>query len=528
MTIDSYVRPRRSWAQRLIVLMNIVLIGMALGTATLLNYGFERASDINRVALDRSLTALPEDVSRGERVLNVLLVGSDSSSTLDPEDPVQIGRQGEQFGDVIIIAHLDERTGEVALLSLPRDLWVPIEGAGRDGRINKAFEMGGPAMLIDTIETEFGIPIHHYVNVDFAGFQGLVEAVGSVEVYFDAPARDWNVRALPVPRSQTGFVVNEAGCQTLDPVMALAYVRSRYYQTQNDQGEWITDPSSDLGRIRRQQDFLRRLVQRAIDVGARNPFVLNDLVDAGLGNVAIDQALTPQLLLDIGAVYRAFDPDELQTFSLPVKDAEVGSEQVLLPIESAAAPVLAIFRGASLKHPATLELTVAADIDDVTADRLRDVGFVLEHVAAPRSDGSETIVIQHGPDGTQAAKLVAEAMALEGLHPERNIEIELIRFLPARTVNLVIPTLDRADTEFSESVTTTSPSSALPAATATTTTLQTSNSQTETSPTTTVSTTELQTSTDFKSTELSGTESSLSPKEPSSPSVKVPEEPEGC
>lgn len=438
------VRLRRSWPQRLIVLMNMVLIGMALGTAALLNYGFDRVSDINRVALDRSLTPVPADADRGERVLNVLLVGSDSSSTLDPDDPVQIGRQGEQFGDVIIIAHLDERTGEVALLSLPRDLWVPIVGAGRDGRVNKAFELGGPAMLIDTIETEFGIPIHHYVNVDFAGFQGLVEAVGSVDVYFETPARDWNTRAVPVPRSQTGFVVETAGCQALDPVMALAYVRSRYYQTKNDKGDWVTDPSADLGRIRRQQDFIRRLVQRAIDVGARNPFVLNDLVDAGLRNVAIDQALTPQLLLDIGAVYRSFDPDELQTFSLPVKDAEVGSEQVLLPVRSAAEPVLAVFRGASLQHPSTIELTVAAEESDTTAERLSDVGFILDHVAAPRSDGSETIVIQHGPDGTQAAELVAAAMKSEGLHAERTIKIDLVRFLPARTVNLIVPSLDPA------------------------------------------------------------------------------------
>ncbi len=67
----------------------------------------------------------------------------------------------------------------MALLSLPRDLWVEIGDSGRESRINRAFVVGGPAELIETIEGNFDIPIHHYVNVDFAGFQGLVSADGS-------------------------------------------------------------------------------------------------------------------------------------------------------------------------------------------------------------------------------------------------------------------------------------------------------------------------------------------------------------
>ncbi len=410
-------RLRRSWAQRGILTINLGLITVSLVLAFLLNYGYQRTSSINRVALDRNLTAVPADVEPGERVLNVLLVGSDSSAGLDPDDPVQTGREGERFGDVIIVAHVDERSGNVALLSFPRDLWVPIAGTTTSDRINRAFVVGGPGALIDTLEDEFGLPIHHYVNVDFAGFQGLVDAVGAVNVPFDSPARDWNVAAKPVPRSQTGFLVGEAGCHALDGQTALAYVRSRYYQTQNADGEWITDPTSDFGRIQRQQDFLRRLAQAAIDRGARNPFVLNGLLDAALSNVAIDNELTPQLLLDLGLAFREFEPGDLETYSIPVVDVEIGGNQVLQEVESKSQPILALFQGAAFDDPSTIAVTVvtgeqrdqaAALVADDLVASLVDAGFAV--VQERRRNPADGLRIVHGPDGAVAADLVASAI----------------------------------------------------------------------------------------------------------------------
>lgn len=407
-------RRGRTWQQRGVIALNVVLILSSLGAAFLLDYGYGRAASINRVALGRSLTAVPDDQEPGERVMNILLVGSDSSANLDEDDPIQIGRQGERFGDVIIVAHIDERSGSMALLSLPRDLWVEIGDTGRESRINRAFVDGGPATLIETIENEFDFPIHHYVNVDFAGFQGLVSAIGSVDVYFDQPARDWNVNATPVPRSQTGFLVPVAGCHSLDPETALAYVRSRYYQTQNADGEWITDPTSDLGRIRRQQDFLRRVLKRAIDVGARNPFVLRDLIDTGLENVAIDQRLTPQLLLDLGMAYRSFDPNQLQTYSFPAVDGQVGRNLVLLPLDDEAEPILELFRGAPFGDASTIGLTVVADPEAdartaVTALRSAGHAVTIDDVGTTTT-ANPGIVVRHGVDGVHAAELVAGAL----------------------------------------------------------------------------------------------------------------------
>ena len=87
-------RQRRSWAQRGILTLNVGLIVFALVAAATLHYGYVRTSDIKRVELGRSLTPVSGDVEVGKRVMNVLLVGTDSSAGLDPNDPVQIGRQG--------------------------------------------------------------------------------------------------------------------------------------------------------------------------------------------------------------------------------------------------------------------------------------------------------------------------------------------------------------------------------------------------------------------------------------------------
>ncbi len=444
-------RRRRTWVQRLILTMNVVLIGASLAAFALLQYGYDTASDIQRIELGRSLTAVPEEAAVGQRVLNVLLVGSDSSAGLDPDDPVQIGRRGERFGDVIMVAHIDERSSQLALLSFPRDLWLPLAGVNRSDRINRAFEVGGPAMLIDTIEANFDLPIHHYVNVDFAGFQGLVEAVGSVDVYFETPARDWNVNAVPEPRSQTGFLVAEAGCHSLDPPTALAYVRSRYYQTQQPDGSWVTDPTSDFGRISRQQDFLKRLLYRAVDLGARNPFVLADMVDTGLENVAIDESLTPQLLVDLGIAFQNFDPGALQTYSFPVIDSDVNGNQVLEPLTAEAEPLLELMRGAAHDDPSTVGLSIVsatepdADVEAMVStllEGLTSAGFETEIQVGETAVGSLTV--RHGPNGRAAAEIVTGTVAgiLADDQWETNfattVSVEEVEHLKGRTVQLAV------------------------------------------------------------------------------------------
>ncbi len=419
--------------------LNVITILVALLSAALLQFGKDRTERIERVELSGSLSEVQID-DAGDRVFNILLVGSDSSAGLDPDNPVAIGRVGEQNSDVMIVAHFDERDGTAALLSLPRDLWVEIAATGREAKLNSAFALGGPAELIDTIELNFDIPINYYVNVDFAGFQGVVEAVGSVPIYFAGPTRDWNPE---YNRSQTGFVNEAAGCVDLGPVEALAYVRSRHYQILTSDLEWKTDPTGDFGRIRRQQDFLKRLIGKAIDEGARNPFVLNDLIDSALDSIVIDQALTPQTLLDIGRQYSSFEPEELQTYTYPAVFDSVGSISILRGIDAQAAPLEALFAGAASDDPVTVLVQVKSDAASsellgLAVGALEESGF--EPVTMPSGATGPGFVVEHGPDGRRAADLVLAALVDDeplGLDSSRITVVE-IENLSGREVRVTI------------------------------------------------------------------------------------------
>lgn len=425
---------RRTWPQRLVILVNVLGVFAALTVAYLISNSFGRIESIERVELAGTLTPVAQDSEPGQRVLNVLLVGSDSSAGLDPDDPINADRQGERNGDVIIVAHIDERDGSAALLSIPRDLWVPIAGRDREAKINSAFSVGGPAMLIDTIEQNFQIPINHYVNVDFAGFQGLVDALGEVNVWFEQPARDWNTRTNS---SQTGFQMLERGCQPLNGHSALAYVRSRYYQTQNDDGTWSGGiaEASDLNRIKRQQDFLRQVAVQAIASGSRNPFVFNGLVDAAVEHVTLDQELTPALLLDIGNAFRDFDSNSLQAYSLPSRFDWVGSASVLFVEEESAAPLLELFRGASSTDPRTVNTEIAysserASEAEAISERLHRAGFT-DVPTNPAPLDHAGIEIRHGANALEAAQIVATGLG----EPVTILEVS---GLPGRTVVIAL------------------------------------------------------------------------------------------
>lgn len=401
---------RRSWVQRGVITINVFMICVALGGAWILHQSYGKVSEINRVQLSGTLSPIPEPSNPGQRIVNVLLVGSDSSEGLDPDDPIQVDRIGERNGDVIIVAHLNERDSTAALLSLPRDLWVPIAGTEREARINSAFAIGGASTLIETIEANFDIPINHYVNVDFAGFKGVVEAVGSVDIWFAEPARDWNPT---YNRSQTGFLIDSPGCHALGGDLALAYVRSRYYQTQAADGTWVSDTRGDLGRIRRQQDFLQRLGQKAVDDGARNPFVLNSLIDAIVSNLTLDQELTPQFVVDLAQEFRGFEPGELQTYSYPADLGWAGTNSVLFGRAEEAQPLVELFNGASISDPKTVGVSVvyapsALAVAKRYVDALESAGFS-PGVASPVPYEGD-LAVRHGPDGRQAAEIVAGAL----------------------------------------------------------------------------------------------------------------------
>ncbi|MCD9623350.1 LCP family protein [Rhabdothermincola salaria] len=328
-------RPHRTWSQRLLLTFNSLLVIVCLVAAGGLTWTYAQASDLPRIDLGR---ALSEPVEGGEPQ-NVLLVGIDNGDGLEEGDPVLFGRTSSLNTDTIMVLRIDPRTKEAAILSIPRDLYVPLAGGGRD-RINAALALGGPERLIETIRLNFDIPINHYAMVDFAGFRSLVDAVGGVPVYFPWEARD----------QKTGLFQYDPGCVTLDADQALAFARSRSFEIKVD-GRWRTDPTGDFGRIDRQQLFITAALEKAVARGVRNPFVLQDLIGVAQQNVTLDSEYTVSDIVSLGTQFRDFDPQSLATYRVPGEPVFVGAASVVELNATAAEPIFEIFRGAAPPEP---------------------------------------------------------------------------------------------------------------------------------------------------------------------------------
>lgn len=469
---------RRSWGQRAVLVLNTIGIVAALGLAWALDAGEEVISSINRVELSGSLTPMEPAVDGVAPPFNMLLVGYDSAANLDPDDPVAIGRQGERLGDVIIIARIDQAAGTATLLSIPRDLWVSVPGF-EDQKINSSFQIGGPGLLIETIEDHLDIPINSFMSVDLAGFEGLVDVVDHVDLYFQYPSRDFNPSPPSgPPRSMSGFGVDTAGCQSLDPANALAFVRSRNFEIFFD-GEWVDDGQrSDLERIRRQQLFVESFVARAIDLGARNPLVLRELVTSAVPHLTLDQELTPQALIDLSRAFDSFDPDELDTYSLPT---EFGFERnrtisVVRTLEDEAAPLVRLFQGTPGSDPSTVGLSVwSAESESAAAGEavsvFADSGFDIDAGGSRIStDLPFGITVTYGRDGEAALPLVLDALAEQGIAvdvtmldealPGRELVVTFGGPPPEAATTTTDPATDEAPP--TESSTTTNPSTPAP------------------------------------------------------------------
>lgn len=171
-----------------------------------------------------------------------LLVGSDGRGGLSPEDRLRLGADSTegQRTDSIILVHVPSGAGPRALISIPRDSYIAIPGHG-ENKVNAAFALGGPQLLVQTLEQRTGLRIDGYAEVGFAGFANAVDSLGGVQICVPFDMDD--------PRANINL---KEGCQVLDGANALGYVRSRY-----------TDPRGDLGRAERQRQFLGAIMDRA-------------------------------------------------------------------------------------------------------------------------------------------------------------------------------------------------------------------------------------------------------------------------
>lgn len=299
--------------------MNVFVALCLVFTGTTYAYLKWQFGKVDKVALCEVLRNCGKDDPG--KPMNVLLVGSDSRKEISAEEAEQFGSErqvGGERSDTIIVLHVDPKAEKAALMSIPRDLSVPISDGASSAprRINTAFEKG-PDVLIATIREQLGIEIDHYAQVDFNGFRGIVNAIGGVTMYFPSPARD----------KLTGLNVADPGCVRMDGNAALSFVRSRHYQY-FESGKWRVDPTADLGRIERQQSFIRRVLGKASRVG-RNPVRLNSIINSAVPNVKIDNAFSTRDILRLAKRFHSLEPDAVEMLPLPTVGVREGGASVL-------------------------------------------------------------------------------------------------------------------------------------------------------------------------------------------------------
>ncbi len=406
---------RRTRRQRVLLGVGVAVSVVLLAGAAVVGWGAWKLHQIDRAEVD-----LDELVADGPA--NYLVVGSDSRAEGDPLDP-SAASDHQPLADTIMIVRVDPGTKVARVLSLPRDLWVTVAGTGKEGRINAAYS-AGPQRLIDTLRDELDIPINHYVEVDFAGFEQMVNAVDGVPMWFDRALRDRN----------TGLVVGGTGCTTLDGRNALAFARSRHLQYFED-GAWHADGTGDLGRISRQQLFMRRLIDRAKGKGISNPLTLKKLVDVGVSNVTIDDDLSVGEIVALGRRFSSFDSNALETFTLPTTPRTTSGGAAVVELDpTAAAPILGLFRqvgpdappdsavptsttvpSVPLLDPGEVTVTVlnASTTQGVAFTAYRDLerqGFTVDHYGNGDEQGhahEKRSIVRYGPGGDYAAATVA-------------------------------------------------------------------------------------------------------------------------
>jgi LCP family protein required for cell wall assembly len=337
----------RRFASRLMIAFVICVIFSVIGIVAvnaMINSRFD--------ALRRTQANVAADTALSEPA-NYLLIGSDSRdfATSKEDKAKYTDEQGEsgQRSDTIMIVHVDPKKKQTIIMAIRRDSKVKIPGIGTQ-KINAAFNQnlgGGIDKLIETIDSNFGIPIQHYINMDFQSFQEIVKAVGPVNVYFPYPARD----------KKSGLdTAGQSGCLGLDGPLALSYVRSRYYEELKD-GKWVEDPTSAVGRIVRQQEFMKRVASIAIKESLSDPLAGRDVVDGVAKNLEVDQNFDKNAIFKLMNAFKGVDPNDTEHVrfeTLPAESKYVDGISYDIIDYEAAEPLLDEFRNMSSTSTKTI------------------------------------------------------------------------------------------------------------------------------------------------------------------------------
>jgi LCP family protein required for cell wall assembly len=273
-------RRRRNLLRTLAILVALVVVLAGAGAV----YGYRYADRL--VAKGQRPVANLTPLAGGQ-AMNILLVGSDSRDGLSRRQlgRIQTVEVAGRRTDTIMVLHVSPDRDRPVMLSLPRDLRATVKG--RTTKLNAAFAFGGPDLLVKTVRATTGLPIHHYAEIDFAGFLKVVDALGGITLCNRSghrlDDRYANLHMAP-------------GCHEMNGVQALAFVRARHVD-------------SDFGRIGRQQEFLRAVMAEVASRGSLTSLPgLMDVADVATDHLRTDQTLSTPTALALARKLRNLGP----------------------------------------------------------------------------------------------------------------------------------------------------------------------------------------------------------------------------
>ncbi|MFN2522424.1 MAG: LCP family protein [Mycobacteriales bacterium] len=436
------VRKPRRWARVLswiaVVTSVSVLAAAGLGYAAVMHYN----GKIDHISV---FGKRPKPAPKASQPQNFLIVGSDSREGLKAGEGTQ-GRGASfvtgQRSDTVILAHLyGGRSNKVQMVSFPRDSVVQIPAytdpkgrahATQRAKLNAAFFDGGPPLLISTIESLTGLTIDHYLQINFNGFQTMVDKLGGVDVCLSRAARE----------KDSGINLS-AGRHHINGAVALSFVRQRKKL-----------PNGDLDRIQRQQQFIGAMVRKVLSAGTlANPFKLNGFLAAATSSLTADDGLSPKQLQSLAFRFRNVGAGNIVFATIPVStingyDERLGSV-VLIDQPKAAALFEQIAQdvppGTPTPKPtgaAVQALTVAPGAIRVSvfngsgvnglgrkADaELSTLGFQTVGQPQTRGTGAAQTTVLYGPDRADSARTLAAAIpgSVTQLDPELGRVLQVV------------------------------------------------------------------------------------------------------
>jgi LCP family protein required for cell wall assembly len=299
------------------IALSVVILLLAVAALTTGLFAWRHVNRVHIGTAARSATNASYAVPKG--VISVL-IASVGARGVDPATGKKIGvpdiaaRGSDGLTDLLMEGLVNSSTGSVSLLSIPRDTWID----SCQCKINALYNSYGATRLVDEVATITGYRPDHLLLVNFEAFANVIDAIGGVNVYLPRTIRD----------AEAHLAQLNAGCQHLDGVLALAYIRSRHTQSLYN-GIWHADGSaSDLGRIQRQHQVLTSMANRTLSLSL--PLHLPALIKAAGKGITIDDALGLQDAVAIAKAVASASQHQLHGYTIPSRFGHVGDASVVL------------------------------------------------------------------------------------------------------------------------------------------------------------------------------------------------------